>query len=559
MIDNYIQRNKTSLLFVTGLVIFFVLNLFSAINMGVHFDEAYYWLYSQHPAMGYFDHPPMVSWLIIAGQFFFKSTLGLRLFTVIISSVSVYLMWLMSSQRGANPLLFWALIYSVLLIHPYSFVATPDAPLFFFTTLFFWVYQKFIGTNKLSYALVLALITASMFYSKYHAILVVLFVFSSNLTLLTKRNFWIYAATVVLLMLPHLFWQIDNDFVTFSYHLIDSHKTAYDPMVTFEYLFSQVLLAGPWLGWLLLYFLFVNKSKKPFEKGLKWAGVGTFLFFFAGTFSGDFEAHWTLIAFIPLIVIGYHQLFDNKKWYKWVILSGSINFALLLAVRIIVVSPMAEKFKALSYFHGWDTDSKLLKEATGNYPVVFQDTWNKAARFAWYTNNPEVAALHSAFYRKTQFELWDRDEELKGKTVCVVTTDSTQFENSSKVETPKGTWYYKEIEHFTSFYNTTFAIESTNIINNRLLVTVSVNNPYPYTIEVEEPNNNKSFKLYEKRNLIWNIMAENELSLMDIEAFKTEKFNLSFNIENINAKEVYLMLKLGELNPIPVREKIELP
>ena len=27
-------------------------------------EEAYYWMYAQHPALSYFDHPPMVSWAI---------------------------------------------------------------------------------------------------------------------------------------------------------------------------------------------------------------------------------------------------------------------------------------------------------------------------------------------------------------------------------------------------------------------------------------------------------------------------------------------------------------
>ena len=29
-------------------------------------DEAYYWLWSKHLAAGYFDHPPMIAWLIHA-------------------------------------------------------------------------------------------------------------------------------------------------------------------------------------------------------------------------------------------------------------------------------------------------------------------------------------------------------------------------------------------------------------------------------------------------------------------------------------------------------------
>ena len=42
-------------------------------------DEAYYWLWSLHPAFGYFDHPPMIAWLIRAGTFVFGDTpLGVR-------------------------------------------------------------------------------------------------------------------------------------------------------------------------------------------------------------------------------------------------------------------------------------------------------------------------------------------------------------------------------------------------------------------------------------------------------------------------------------------------
>ena len=31
-------------------------------------DEAYYWLWSLRPAAGYFDHPPLVAWLVAAGS-----------------------------------------------------------------------------------------------------------------------------------------------------------------------------------------------------------------------------------------------------------------------------------------------------------------------------------------------------------------------------------------------------------------------------------------------------------------------------------------------------------
>jgi dolichol-phosphate mannosyltransferase len=43
-------------------------------------EEAYYWNYSQHPDIGYLDHPPMVAWLIWLGTSVFGNTeFGVRI------------------------------------------------------------------------------------------------------------------------------------------------------------------------------------------------------------------------------------------------------------------------------------------------------------------------------------------------------------------------------------------------------------------------------------------------------------------------------------------------
>src|SRR5665213_1615000 len=42
-------------------------------------EEAYYWMYSQHPSLSYFDHPPMVAWQIWFGtQLFGNTEFGVR-------------------------------------------------------------------------------------------------------------------------------------------------------------------------------------------------------------------------------------------------------------------------------------------------------------------------------------------------------------------------------------------------------------------------------------------------------------------------------------------------
>src|SRR5690349_8608796 len=42
-------------------------------------EEAYHWCYTQHLSAGYYDHPPMIAWMIALGRLLFGNTaLGIR-------------------------------------------------------------------------------------------------------------------------------------------------------------------------------------------------------------------------------------------------------------------------------------------------------------------------------------------------------------------------------------------------------------------------------------------------------------------------------------------------
>jgi hypothetical protein len=47
---------------------------------GVFMDEAYYWMWAQHPALSYYDHPPLNSWLLgLSSAVFGWNVFALRL------------------------------------------------------------------------------------------------------------------------------------------------------------------------------------------------------------------------------------------------------------------------------------------------------------------------------------------------------------------------------------------------------------------------------------------------------------------------------------------------
>src|SRR6266568_4956431 len=63
-----------------------VLRCLAAAWTPLTFDEAYYWMWSKHLAFGYYDHPPMVAFVIRAGTLIAGDTeLGVRLVSILLA------------------------------------------------------------------------------------------------------------------------------------------------------------------------------------------------------------------------------------------------------------------------------------------------------------------------------------------------------------------------------------------------------------------------------------------------------------------------------------------
>jgi 4-amino-4-deoxy-L-arabinose transferase-like glycosyltransferase len=109
-----------------------VLRAIMAAQLPLSADEAYYWLWSQHLAAGYFDHPPMIAWLIRAGTFLFGDTpFGVRFAGLVLSLPAGWFVWrtaayiLKDDDRAALAALFFNL---TLMVSVELLAATPDMP-----------------------------------------------------------------------------------------------------------------------------------------------------------------------------------------------------------------------------------------------------------------------------------------------------------------------------------------------------------------------------------------------------------------------------------------------
>src|SRR5687768_16782723 len=104
---SFVKKNHRYLFFGAWLLI----NLIQACLTELFDDEAYYWVYSNYLAWGYFDHPPMIAVLIKAGHIIFHGELGVRLLVVILNAATIFLISNLIDNR--NDKLFYAISASI--------------------------------------------------------------------------------------------------------------------------------------------------------------------------------------------------------------------------------------------------------------------------------------------------------------------------------------------------------------------------------------------------------------------------------------------------------------
>ena len=421
-----VRKHHCLLFFLTWLII----NLIQAGFTELIDDEAYYWVYSQFPAWGYFDHPPMIAMLIKAGYGLSGNALGVRLFAVLLNTATIFITRQLIPRK--NDLLFYAVACTVAVAQIGGMIAAPDAPLIFTVALFFLLYKRFRENTSLLNTLLLGAGMALMLYSKYHGILIIFFTLLSDLSLFKKYQTWLAALFTLLLFFPHLYWQYTHGMPSVQYHLFERNASEYKISYTIEYLLGQIALTGPLMGWLLLWAALQFKPSTPVERAMKYSLAGIYAFFLLMTFKGRVEANWTLPAFIPLMVLG-HQ-FLNNPWLheqKWLIKSVPLTLLLILLTRIYLLSffPATGWFHKADEVHGNRVWVKAVEERAGGTPVVFINSYQRASKYWFYAQNPTYS-LNGVDYRRNNYNFWPVEDSMMGKKVMAIARCHPQLDQA---------------------------------------------------------------------------------------------------------------------------------
>lgn len=410
--------------------------------LGLSGDEAHYALYAAHPALSYYDHPPLVGWvqwpLVALGApdgllRLLPEALWLAT-ALFIFSIARRLQGLLSagSSAGGADAGWWAVLaYSLApVLHVLGIGLLPDTLLMFFTAALVWQTLRLLDAAEVQHLnawLLLGALLGLAGLAKYTAIFAALpvaacLLAAHGLRLLRRPAPWLALGLAVLLVLPVFIWNAQNDWISFTYQLHHGAGSHWQWQQLAGFLLAQVLLYP-----LLLWGAFGLRRAVLGGAGLRrpWAWLLSFfvlpfvvLAYLSG--GGSSLPHWTApawVALAPLAGVGLAALWAaGRKRLIWVMGGVQGFFTLALYGLMLTAGPIwlqaeapgstqAETINPFTDFYGWDAAGAKAQQLAREKQVtrLAVQNWTLASRLAWYARPLPVHVIAPGF---DQFSLW---------------------------------------------------------------------------------------------------------------------------------------------------------
>ncbi len=422
-----------------------------AFSTGLVADEAYYWSWSLHPQMGYFDHPPMTGWLLwITTHLLGTNRLAIRILPLLSGPILSYFMYQLakniSRDRWAG---FWAVILlnANILFAAGGFLMTPDTPQVLFYILTVWAFYQGMQEGSGRWVLVAGVFFGLGLLSKYTMVLLapLLFLFlilSPDYRFwLRKPALWLSLGVSGVIFLPDIYWNSQHQWVSFLFqwhHGMQSHQDT--PLATFlDYLGGQTLMLSPGIYLILIWvgattLPGILKTRRPGPLFLWMTSYPVLLFFAYSSFKSKVEANWPVEGYLSAFVLTGIYLSERidisrvwKRITQWSLGMGFLMILVVFAQALYPILPINPRVDGTGRLHGMESmDRKIHQEIdrlpSGKRPVAWVvDGYQNAAqlKFLEYGRTPVYHIKPQRHFRTTKITRAEADS-LKGKPVLLI-------------------------------------------------------------------------------------------------------------------------------------------
>ena len=320
-------------------------------------DEAYFIVWAKHPDFGYYDHPPMVGWILHLLLYLGSSEVVLRLPAILLSTLiglGIYRLLKPHDETRA------ALVATLFLVAPLNVVnvlVSTDTPLILFVFLSVASLFNALQKNSRLWYVLSGVFLGMAFLSKYFAVLLILgclayFVFSARNKEKTQGLLVLLLASLPFALI-NFYWNYTHCWDNILFNLYNRNEGEHLSLSKVAIFFgTQIYLMTP----PVIYFLF--KRRAELGQKLKSGNFKIFAFVFLLPMTifallsvkKVIGLHWVL-AFYPFfyLLLGLYlsreELLKSLKFMAW------FSAAHLAAIIVIAMLPM-ETWKQHKLYDG---------------------------------------------------------------------------------------------------------------------------------------------------------------------------------------------------------------
>ena len=336
--------------------ILFTLRLIVAAHVHLTEDEAYYRLWSMTPALGYYDHPPMIAWWIWVGRRLVGETaLGVRLLPIVATAVTGFLVFDLARVVGAErraALRAGIWFNAMLLPLAGGILAVPDAPTSLFWTVTLICALRAERANKRRWWIAAGVAAGLAVLSKYSALflgpglLAWLLIVPRARVQLAMPGPWIACLTAAALIGLNLTWNADHEWLTFhkQFGRIAVHRFA--PRYVVELIAGQAVLMNPLIVVFLGMALVKPKSETlaPVSLAPLFAASAPFVAYLVFHSLHDrVEAHWPTPLYPALAVcaaVAAERMTERASWRGLAAAVPVLGWSVLAVGALVAATPV---------------------------------------------------------------------------------------------------------------------------------------------------------------------------------------------------------------------------
>ncbi len=448
-----------------GVLTVYALRFILSLSMGLMPQDAYYYFYSEHLALSYFDHPPMVAYMLkFFSLFLGKSVWAVKLTDFMVTLISITAFYYLSSyflskERNLKTLFFYATTFLLTII---SINTTPDVPLILFWTLSLISIYKAVYEKKLLFWILSGILMGLAFDSKYTALFLpfglILFLLLSkeHRHFLFSKELLLSILFFIITVSPVFIWNYQNNWISFSFQSSERASSIsnfnLEPVLFLGNLGTQILILLPvlFIGMVVIVTKYV---KKIFKKGVLKNNKDLFLisfsipiifFFFGISFFYWVKLNWIMPGYIAMIIL-VARFISVKYLRVQIFISLIFHLAFLIEVIFYPVP-----IKSDDTWYGWEELSAEVETIRKSIPdsFIFADDGYKTSAILDFYLDEKIYAGNVLGKFALQFSVVYPDlSKLKGKNALFIDSNKhiKNLERSNKIP-EKLIDYFEKVE-----------------------------------------------------------------------------------------------------------------